>query len=133
MKLLNHLELNELTWRAVKIENREREHPKRGMEVIESSGTRNHLIYAKGELSDDYPLLKLENLIADLKSVDIGYIIASGIGSFFFEPHFFRAWEDESSDKARVFLAVRYVGTSGTHIRGFSISDLEKVSNDWGL
>jgi len=133
MKLLNHLELDELTWKAVKIENKEREHPKRGMEVIESSGTRNYLIYAKGELSDNNPLLKLENLVADLKSVETSYVIASGIGSFFAEPHFFRAWEDEKSDTARVFLAIRYVGTSGTHIRGFYISGLEKISNDWGL
>ena len=134
---LGPLDLSSLTWTPQfrRVETRSEEDRYASKTLIEESEVVQYFIH--GDLQDsngeDYTFTQADNILG-LYGIDREwYCLHPSYGGFFGYLKSIRVYKFEGDNKARVYVIVSVLGSNTTHQRGYDLSGLSSIENDWGI
>ena len=134
---LGPLDLSALTWKPQTRRAQTRTSADRyaSKTLINESETVQYFIH--GELQntngENYTFTEADNILGLYRIDRNWYCLHSSYGGFFGYLKSVRIYKFEGENKAKVYVIVEVLGTNSTHIRGYEISGLSPVDNDWGI
>ena len=134
---LGPLDLSGLTWtpQTRRVQSRSEEDRYASKTLIEESETVQYFVHGtlQNANGEDYTFTQADNVLAVYGIDRYWYCLHSVYGGFFGYLKSVRVYKFEGANQAKIYVVVEVYGTNSTHQRGYDLSGLSSIENDWGI